>query len=58
MTFRSECILRIVNFEKYKLGNVTILMKILQNYLKQDLKKKNFITLKIPLTFTCYPNIQ
>ncbi len=40
MTFRSECILRMVNYEKYKLGNVTILMKILQNYLKQGSKNR------------------
>jgi hypothetical protein len=38
MTFRSECILRMINSEKYKLGS--ILMKILQNYLKQGLKKR------------------
>jgi hypothetical protein len=29
-----------INFEKYKLGDVTILMKILQNHLKQGLKKR------------------
>jgi hypothetical protein len=29
-----------VNFEKYKLGNVTILMKLLQNYLKKGFKNK------------------
>lgn len=40
ITFRSKCILRMVNFEKYKLGNVTILMKILQNDLKQGFKNK------------------
>jgi hypothetical protein len=29
-----------VNFEKYKLGNVIILMKILQNYLKKGFKNR------------------